>query len=82
MKSLLGRKSDIEARIKSIVEELDALGVGLRGKLVDDQGFPRNDLDLFKIRELRNEHARLQTDHLALMKEIEAELSKHFAANK
>jgi 26S proteasome regulatory subunit N4 len=82
MEDLIKKKDRIEARIKSINDELDSLGVGLRGKLVDDQGYPRNDIDLYQVRELRNEHARLQTDHVALMKEIEAELPKYFATKK
>jgi 26S proteasome regulatory subunit N4 len=82
MEALVRKKNGIEDKIKSIMYELDALGVGLKGKLVDEEGFPRNELDLYRIRELRNEHARLQTDHVALMKEIEAELPKYFANKK
>lgn len=78
MDQLLKRKDAIEGRVKSIVAELDEFGVGLGGKLVDGEGYPRNDIDVYRIRELRNEHARLQTDHKALMKEIEEELPKHF----
>jgi 26S proteasome regulatory subunit N4 len=82
MEALVKKKDGIEAKIRLIINELDALGVGLKGKLVDDEGFPKSELDLYRIRELRNEHARLQTDHVALMKEIEAELPKYFANKK
>ena len=47
---------------------------GLTEPLVDDQGFPRADVDLFEARKLRNRHACLQTDHKALMKQLEAQL--------
>lgn len=78
MDQLLKRKDLIESRVKAIAVELEELGIGLNGKLVDSEGYPRNDLDVYRIRELRNEHARLQTDHKTLMKEIEAELPKYF----
>lgn len=78
MDLLLERKDSLEGRIKAIVSELEGLSVGISGKLVDSEGYPRNDLDLYHIRELRNEYSRLQTDHKALMKAIEEELPKYF----
>jgi 26S proteasome regulatory subunit N4 len=45
---------------------------GLEGNLIDDEGFPRADMDIQLIRIQRNKRAMLQTDHKAKMKEIEA----------
>ena len=48
-----------------IIEVLDAMNgnPGLKSPLVDDEGFPRADVDIFECRKLRNRHAILQTDH-------------------
>ena len=55
---------------------------GVKGRLVDDEGFPRADLDLIEIRKHRNRLACLQTDHQALMKQIEDNLFKLHAKYK
>mmetsp|Transcript_16558 Transcript_16558/g.28169 ORF Transcript_16558/g.28169 Transcript_16558/m.28169 type:complete len:152 (+) Transcript_16558:119-574(+) len=57
----------------NIIEVLDNMqgAPGLRTPLVDSEGFPRDDVDLFEARKLRNQHACLQTDHQNLMKELE-----------
>ena len=44
---------------------------GLKNRLIDDEGFPRDDVDIFEARKLRNRHACLQTDHKTLMKDLE-----------
>ena len=44
---------------------------GISGKLTDEEGFPRADIDLLEIRRMRNRLACLQTDHVAIMKQIE-----------
>lgn len=46
-------------------------GVGISGPLVDTQGFPRADLDLYQVRQQRHRVNCLQNDHKAKMKEIE-----------
>ena len=65
-------KDDIEKAIMDITEYLEAPGMpGVKGKLTDDDGFPLSDIDLFDIRKMRNRLACLQTDHVAVMKQIE-----------
>eukprot|EP00940_MAST-03C_sp_MAST-3C-sp2_P000898 g898.t1 len=49
---------------------------GLKGNLVDSEGFPRSDIDIHAIRIIRNERARMQTDHKIVMKQIEENLHK------
>lgn len=70
---LLARKDAIEAEIEAIAGELNSgeRPPGLKGSLLDAEGFPRADLDLYRVRQLRQRHAQLQTDHLHTMKEIE-----------
>ena len=67
----------LEAEAEAILAELEspnvetgAAGPGLRGPLVDGEGFPRADVDVYRARELRHRHARLRTDHAALMRRI------------
>ncbi|GFO30004.1 POU domain protein [Plakobranchus ocellatus] len=50
-------------------------GVGLTQPLVDAEGFPRADIDIYSCRHARSQVARLQNDHKAVMKEIEDELA-------
>lgn len=46
-------------------------GPGVSGSLVDQEGFPRADIDIPSIRAQRQRLAVLQTDHKTLMKEID-----------
>ena len=110
----------IEAEIAAIQEELQTMPgkPGLKGNLVDKEGFPRADVDVHNVRIKRNRLAYvqcpasapaesalcrlsaarpcpgarsnagaalvrcLQTDHLALMKQVEAGMHAHWARLK
>jgi len=62
----------LENQISALQEYLCADGMpGMTALLVDDQGFPRADLDIYAIRKARNEIACAQTDHVVVMKQIE-----------
>lgn len=57
---LMRDKDDLEQAILSITEYLQAPGMpGLKGNLVDEEGFPRADIDLIDIRKHRNRLACL-----------------------
>jgi 26S proteasome regulatory subunit N4 len=83
---LIKRKDEIEAELLGIVEELNSPGqdgkpaVGLKGNLVDREGFPRNDIDIMRITTSRNRHAILNTDLAELMKQIEHKLHELHAS--
>ena len=49
---------------------------GLKGPLVDSEGFPRADVDLHQIRSMRGRIAVLNTDLSATMKRIENGLAE------
>ena len=49
-------------------------GIPGEGRLVDDQGFPRADIDLYDVRTKRHRYVCLQTDHKNVMKNLEMEL--------
>ncbi|XP_059485239.1 26S proteasome non-ATPase regulatory subunit 9 [Neocloeon triangulifer] len=72
---LMKQKEAIEAEIKCFHDILRTNGnVGMHGTLVDGEDFPRNDIDVYQVRHARNKIIRLQNDHKAVMKEIEAGL--------
>lgn len=82
LKLLNEQKDKIEDEIESIYKELmkpigdDNKPVGVKGNLIDKEGFPRADIDIHAIRILRNKYVCLQTDHKNLMKSIESLLKE------
>mmetsp|Transcript_108984 Transcript_108984/g.172160 ORF Transcript_108984/g.172160 Transcript_108984/m.172160 type:complete len:216 (+) Transcript_108984:80-727(+) len=73
-KELAKKKQALEAELKSLEEYLNETGLGLKGPLIDEEGFPRADIDIYAIRKARNRFACAQTDHVEVMKKIEAAL--------
>mmetsp|Transcript_53952 Transcript_53952/g.108353 ORF Transcript_53952/g.108353 Transcript_53952/m.108353 type:complete len:221 (-) Transcript_53952:138-800(-) len=68
-------KNKLEAEIKSLHDYLTEPGMpGVKDSLIDEQGFPRADLDIYAIRKARNRLACAQTDHVEVMKKIEQAL--------
>ncbi len=83
MKELLRDKARMEDSIEAYTEFLlehgkegsSGLGaVGLAGNIIDAEGFPRADIDLYQVREARNKIAVMQNDHKHVMKQVEEEL--------
>lgn len=76
MEELTRKKDEIENEVNELMNFLDSCGpdVGISGKLVDSEGFPRSDVDIYAIRRARNRIAILNTDYSNVMKEIEEKL--------
>ncbi|TYZ60834.1 hypothetical protein PybrP1_002218 [[Pythium] brassicae (nom. inval.)] len=72
----------LEQEIAAIAEELTsgANPAGLSGALVDADGFPRGDVDVYRVRHQRHAFAVKQNDHRAVMRRIEELLPQVFAA--
>jgi len=68
---LMKRKNEIESEIASFQQILAANNVGMNEPLVDSEGYPRNDLDIFQVRTARNKIICLQNDHKGIMSQIE-----------
>ena len=65
-------KIRIETEISNWKSVLDSEGnVGMDGKLVDQDGYPRNDIDVAKVRLARQKIICLSNDHKAIMTKIE-----------
>ncbi|XP_062999866.1 26S proteasome non-ATPase regulatory subunit 9 [Elgaria multicarinata webbii] len=80
---LLKRKDEIEAQIKAYYEVLeDQRGVGMNEPLVDVEGYPRADVDVYQVRTARHNIICLQNDHKALMQEVEQALHQLHARDK
>ncbi|MEE6521813.1 hypothetical protein FKM82_020135 [Ascaphus truei] len=52
------------------------------GPLVDREGFPRDDVDIYQVRTVRHNIICLQNDHRALMREIEEALHNLHSRDK
>ena len=79
LNELLAHRELLENEADMIAQQLKSPGpngeppAGLKDPLVDSEGFPRGDIDLFEVRAKRNRLAIINTDYRALMKEIETE---------
>ncbi|KAM3849766.1 26S proteasome non-ATPase regulatory subunit 9-like [Diretmus argenteus] len=82
VKNLVKKKDEIEEQIKAYYDVLEDQGVGVEGPLVDEEGFPRSDVNLYQIRTARHNISCLQNDHKAIMVEIEEALHKLHAREK
>jgi 26S proteasome non-ATPase regulatory subunit 9 len=73
------KKDEIENRLSELNKILiDQGNVGMHENLVDKDGYPRSDIDLFVVRQTRQEINCLQNDYRELMKQIEKELNKKY----
>ena len=79
-------KYEIAAKTKQVIEEEIAAYVaeltsgqnpGVTGPLVDAEGFPRADVDVYRVRHVRHLLARKQTDHKQVMRTIEELLPQY-----
>ena len=73
-KDLITKKDTIEAQIKDHTSVLQSHNIGMDEPLVDSQGFPRADIDVYAVRTARSEIAKLRTDHKSVMARIETAL--------
>lgn len=76
------QKEALELEAEIITSELKSPGpngeppAGIKDPLVDSEGFPRSDIDLYKVRTRRGRLAVISTDHKNIMKEIEKSLAE------
>ncbi|XP_078277254.1 26S proteasome non-ATPase regulatory subunit 9 isoform X2 [Rhinoraja longicauda] len=83
VQQLVMRKESMEAQIKAYYDILEGQKhAGMDGPLVDVEGYPRSDIDVYQVRTARHNIICLQNDHKALMKEIEEALHKLHARDK
>lgn len=73
---LIQDKDRIEREIREHTAVLETNNVGMHDALVDAEGFPRSDIDVYKVRHARHRIICLQNDHKNLMKMIERGLAE------
>ena len=69
-RTLMARKDAIEAELEAQGSILKANNTDMRRPLVDREGFPRDDLDVWAVRHARVRIIELRSDLAALMDEI------------
>ncbi|CAI5797126.1 26S proteasome non-ATPase regulatory subunit 9 [Podarcis lilfordi] len=80
---LLRKKDELEAQIRAYYGVLeDQKGVGMNEPLVDVEGYPRADVDVYQVRTARHNIICLQNDHKALMHQVEQALHQLHAREK
>ncbi|KAK5647168.1 hypothetical protein RI129_002060 [Pyrocoelia pectoralis] len=78
---LMKQKDDIENTIKELTDVLTRNGVGMNDPLVDQDGFPIANIDIYQVRHARHRIICLQNDHKALMKHIENGLHGYYSSS-
>ncbi|KAH8383988.1 hypothetical protein KR009_011620 [Drosophila setifemur] len=78
LERLMSAKTQLEAQINKNGQILAANdNVGMAGPLVDLEGFPRNDIDIYQVRQARQTIICLQNDHKELMNQIQSLLNQY-----
>ncbi|XP_030375852.1 26S proteasome non-ATPase regulatory subunit 9 [Scaptodrosophila lebanonensis] len=80
LERLMAAKGQLEAQISKsgqILAQND--NVGMNGSLVDAEGYPRNDIDIYQVRQARQTIICLQNDHKELMNQIQELLNQYHA---
>jgi len=69
--NLIDKKNQIEQSINNFGQVLSVNNnIGMRESLVDADGFPRNDIDVYQVRHARHQIITLQNDLKSLMNDI------------
>lgn len=86
LESLELQRQILEAEADAIFSELTAPGsngeppAGVKEPLVDHEGFPRSDIDIYNVRAKRQRLAILNTDHKAIMFQLQSLLVTYHSA--
>ncbi|KAI3642445.1 hypothetical protein MP228_012000 [Amoeboaphelidium protococcarum] len=81
MDVLLRQKEQLESQLRLLQQQMvtvDGQHVGMHEPLIDRDGYPRADMDIMQIRQMRVQTIELQNDLRALMKQIDLALQMHF----
>jgi 26S proteasome non-ATPase regulatory subunit 9 len=75
-KDLVAKRDAIDKEIEEHTATLNANSVDMKALLVDAQDFPRNDIDIYAVRDARVNIIRLTNDRDQLTKQIEEKIGK------
>jgi 26S proteasome regulatory subunit N4 len=88
LKELISQREGLESEADMITQALTSPGpngeppAGLKDPLVDSEGYPRGDIDLYDVRRKRNRLAVINTDYKQLMKAIDKEVQSLYSINE
>lgn len=68
---LIKQKETLEQKINDQGKILEANHIGINDPLVDASGYPRNDIDIYQVRQARHQIICWQNDLKSIMKQIE-----------
>ncbi|KAK3856888.1 hypothetical protein Pcinc_019148 [Petrolisthes cinctipes] len=72
---MVEEKEKLEQTLKELWEILKTNNVGMTEAVVDTEGYPRSDIDVYQVRHARHQIKCLQNDHTALLRRIDEGLS-------
>uniref|UniRef100_A0A1B6CZX7 26S proteasome non-ATPase regulatory subunit 9 n=2 Tax=Clastoptera arizonana TaxID=38151 RepID=A0A1B6CZX7_9HEMI len=73
---IMNDKGKLEKEIDDLYRVLESNNVGMNESLIDDDGFPRNDIDVYQVRHARHRIICLLNDHKLIMEKIAEGLNK------
>ena len=71
LKQLNEKRLNLESEAEGVRSELASTGAGVDKPLVDKEGYPIPDVDIYRVRHLRQRLAVINTDHKDTMRTIE-----------
>jgi len=74
---LIKAREEIDEKIVALGGILESNRVGMTEPLVDQEGYPRNDIDVYQVRHARHKIICFQNDFKALTKRIDSSLAKY-----
>jgi 26S proteasome non-ATPase regulatory subunit 9 len=80
--ALQTKKRLIEETIEECIERLRSCGCYNDAPLVDEEGFPRSDIDVMSVAQDRKQLKELENDHKGIMKEMEERLHRLHALDR
>uniref|UniRef100_A0A0K0E0C6 26S proteasome regulatory subunit p27 n=1 Tax=Strongyloides stercoralis TaxID=6248 RepID=A0A0K0E0C6_STRER len=81
-KTLISERDNVDRKLEELGKILEANGVTMDTPLVDGEGFPRNDIDVYTIRHTRSEIITLRNDRKLLDEKIEELLAEVYKYKK
>ncbi|XP_045612882.1 26S proteasome non-ATPase regulatory subunit 9 isoform X1 [Procambarus clarkii] len=73
--ALIEEKEKLEQTLKELWDVLKSNNVGMTEPVIDSEGYPRSDIDVYQVRHARHQIKCLQNDHTALLRHIEEGLA-------
>ncbi|KAK8732953.1 hypothetical protein OTU49_006676 [Cherax quadricarinatus] len=73
--ALIEEKEKIEQTLKELWDVLKSNNMGMTEPVIDSEGYPRSDIDVYQVRHARHQIKCLQNDHTALLQRIEEGLA-------